>query len=342
MPNPRVSFLMTVFNAELFIRETVDAVLNQTSGDFEFIIVDDKSTDRSLEILKSYHDPRIALVEKARNQGQTACLIEGLAMSKGEYVARIDADDICLPNRLAVQVDYVTQHPEISVIGSAAIFFDDKGHEFTTYQPENHDAIKCELLYGFTMFHPSVLFRRRDFEQQHFNYDPHFQCSQDHDLWTRAIRKLRFGNIHQPLLRIRVHREQMGKTQKNKMWMESNEIRQRQLDELGVDYSAEELKAFNIGASGAFPNATVNQLAAYDRVVNKIIEANKVKNIFDQTTLSKIGAAKLRGLCRVALLENNPSGRYYWRSQLRTLDDISIRQRIGILYRSLCLRYKKN
>jgi glycosyltransferase involved in cell wall biosynthesis len=225
MDIPRVTILMAVFNAEPFLQESVNSILNQTLGDFEVVIVEDKSTDRSLEILKSYHDPRIELVENPVNMGQTVSLMKGISMARGKYIARMDADDVCLPHRLQTQVNFLEQHPEISVLGSAVVFFDGKGYEFFGYQPEMHEAIKCELLFGFTMLHPSVMMRKAGLEQYGLNYDPKFACSQDHDLWTRSIRKMGFFNLQEPLLRMRNHGGQMGQTRKQRMHEESNIIR---------------------------------------------------------------------------------------------------------------------
>ncbi len=328
---------MSAFNAEIFLREAIDSVLKQSLEDFEFIIFDDKSTDHTLQILKEYRDARLVIRSNLENQGLTRNLVLGMEMARGKYVARMDADDICLPNRLQSQVDYLEQHPEISVLGSSVMFFDGHGHEIIGSQPECHEAIQCELLFGFTMLHPSVMMRRADLERRGLKYDPHFICSQDHDLWTRASRVLRFANLNQPLLKMREHRAKIGRTKRSKQMMLSDEIRRRQLDELGVIYTDAELAAFNAGAGGVFLQGTVEQLASYDRMVGKIIAANQAKNLFHQPTLERIGAAKLRGLCRMALLQHNPAGRYYWRSQLRALDDMSFRDRLGLMYRSVSL-----
>lgn len=336
MPNPKVSVLMSVYNAESFLREAMDSVLNQSFHDFEFIIFDDKSSDRSLDIIRSYHDSRIVLVANDQNQGLTRNLIRGMAMVRGEHVARMDADDICLPRRLGTQVEFLTTHADISVVGSAVTFFDGAGYEFMARQPSEHDAIKCELLYGFTMLHPSVMMRKADFDKHGLNYDPHFVCSQDHDLWTRSIRLLRFANIQEPLLKMREHDAKLGRIKKHKQQELSNEIRKRQLDELGVNNTTEELMAFNAGAAHGLPNATCGQLAAYDRMVCKIVAANKLKGIFHQATLERMCAAKLRALCRRALLDGNPAGRYYWRSELRKLDECPLKHMFGLVYRSIC------
>ena len=211
MPDPKVTVLMSAFNAEVFLREAIDSVLCQTLADFAFIVFDDKSSDHTLQILKDCHDRRLILVSNSENQGLTKNLVRGMGMAQGTYVARMDADDVCLPSRLQRQVDYLEQHPEISVLGSSVMFFDEHSHEIIGSQPENHEAIQCELLYGFTMLHPSVMMRRADLERHGLNYDPHFIYSQDHDLWTRASRVLKFANLNKPLLKMREHGAKIGR-----------------------------------------------------------------------------------------------------------------------------------
>jgi glycosyltransferase involved in cell wall biosynthesis len=117
--SPRITVLMSVYNAQLFIAEAVESVLNQIFKDFEFLIFEDKSTDSSLEILRSYSDPRIRLIANEHNQGLTKNLASGMRIARGEFVARMDADDVCVPNRLETQLAYLEEHPEISVLGSA-------------------------------------------------------------------------------------------------------------------------------------------------------------------------------------------------------------------------------
>ena len=245
MHTPKVTVLMSAYNAESFINEAVDSVLKQTFSDFEFLIFEDKSTDTTLELLQSFKDSRIRLIVNEENQGLTKNLAQGVLMAQGEYIARMDADDVCLPERLQTQFSYLEQNPDISVLGTAVTFFDGTGWEFVAHQPLGHEEIKCTLLYGFTMLHPSVTFRKADFQAHDLNYDPHFRVSQDHDLWTRAIRKLRFANLYQPLLKMREHSGKIGNTRKSLQQDLSNEIRKRQLDELGVSFTEKEFEAFD-------------------------------------------------------------------------------------------------
>ena len=214
-----------------------------------------------------------------RNLGLTRNLISGMRIARGEYVARMDADDVCLPNRFEQQLDYFSLHPEISVLGTAVTFFDGKGYEFIGYQPEDHEEIKVALLFGFTMLHPSVIMRKAALDKHGLTYDAAFECSQDHDLWTRAVRKLRFGNLHEPLLKMRQHGGKIGNTHKSEQEELSNIIRKRQLDDLQVIYTKEELAAFDL-AAGMVKEFSSDHLRDLESIYLKIIAANEACGVF--------------------------------------------------------------
>lgn len=337
MNNPVITVLMSAYNAELFVANAVESVLNQTYVDFELLIFEDKSTDSTLEILRSFTDPRIRLISNTENRGLTKNLIHGMCMARGEFVARMDADDICMPHRLATQVTYMHEHPEVGVLGSAVIFFDVKGKEFVAYQPLEHEEIKCALFYGFTMLHPSVMIRKADFDKHGLNYDPEFRVSQDHDLWVRAIRNVRFANFHQPLIKMREHKGKIGNTQKAYQQELSNTIRRRQLKQLQVNFTGHELETFCADESAAAKWDKVD-LVSYESILRKIFERNEEVSNFDQNMLVSIGVSSFRGKCRLLLLEGSGVGRYYWQSKLKCLDNPSMKQRIGMFVRSLAPR----
>lgn len=330
----RISVLMSAYNSEGFIREAVDSVLNQTYGDFEFLIFEDCSMDRTLGILESYKDARIKLIANETNQGLTKNLIRGMDMARGEYLARMDADDVCHPERFAKQVSFLDSHPDIGLLGTAVDFFDENGPKGIAYQPAIHEEIKCALFLGYTLFHPSVMMRLEAFRLNGLNYDPQFKVSQDHDLWERAARCFCCANLNEPLLRMREHSMKIGNTRKGNQEEFSNVVRKRQLDELGVLYNEEELAAFNWGASpdGHFLEG---MLEAYDSLGTKILAANMKRPIFNIDILPRLLASRFHRLCTIHLQNGFYSGRYYWRSTLRRHHKLSSRQWAGLLFRSI-------
>lgn len=330
---PRVSVLMSAYNAERYVAEAVESVLSQTYADFEFLVFEDGSDDATLSVLRRYSDPRIRLIENAANRGLTANLISGMHLARGEYVARFDADDICLADRLRQQVYFLDSNPGVGIVGSAVTFFGEGVSDFVGYQPTDHESIKCMLLFGYTMLHPSVMLRRAEFERYQLAYDPEFVVSQDHDLWVRAIQHVRFANLAVPLVRMREHGGKIGRTNVGRQRECSDRIRLRQLVGLGIDAGqrdAEILGRLDCDNGIWSPE----DLQHCEELLLEIFSANERSGTFDQSVLVRMGAARYRGLCRAQLMLGSAIGRSYWRSRVRRLDRSSVRELFGMVYRS--------
>ena len=201
MTTPKVTVLMPVYNAERHLREAVGSILSQTYPDFEFLVIDDGSTDTSAAIVRSYPDPRLRFVQNPHNFGLTATLNLGLEMALGEYVARMDADDVSLPERLAKQVAFLDAHPNIGIVGVWAEAFGDA--QFRIPHPPDAETIRAKLLFDSALVHPAVLMRRAFLEAHGLRYQPlgHFE---DYELWQRAARLFPLANIPEILFRYRV------------------------------------------------------------------------------------------------------------------------------------------
>jgi glycosyltransferase involved in cell wall biosynthesis len=334
---PLLSVLLSVYNGEPYIQEAIDSILVQSFTDFELIIIDDKSTDDSLRIIKNNTDKRIICIENHKNLGLVANLKNGVEIAKGKYIARMDADDKCLINRFEKQIYFLENNPDVSILGSSVIFFDKNGYESIGYQPINHDQIKCELLYSFTMLHPSVMMRKERLYEFGLNYDINYIYGEDHDLWVRAIRHVNFANIYEPLLKMREHDTKLTRTYTTKYQEYSNGIRKRQLDELGVLYTVEELIIFNkVSCSHLLKN--IAELKDYENILLKIFKCNEKMEIFNQEYLQQNGAKYFHSACYNMLKNNNNQGKYYWKSLIRKYDKISFRFKLGMIYRSILSR----
>lgn len=204
MNQPPVTMLMSVYNGARFLREAVDSILAQTMPDFEFLIVDDGSIDETSAILSSYTDPRIRVVRQ-ENQGLAAALNRGLHLAHTELVARMDADDIALPERLEVQLAEYDRLGHPDVMGTAIEVISETGHSVGTRRfPEDHESIIRNLINGGpTLAHPTVLYRK-EAVLACGGYDPAFRTTQDYDLWLRMLPKSQFANSPQCLLRYRL------------------------------------------------------------------------------------------------------------------------------------------
>jgi glycosyltransferase involved in cell wall biosynthesis len=202
---PKVSVAMSVYNCEEYLPACIDSVLSQTFQDFEFIIVDDGSTDRSAEIIKSYTDSRIVFLQQS-NQGVATALNHALRFTNGEYVARQDADDISLPERFGKEVAFLDAHPEVAVVGTAAALIDRTGRKFSTFMPfVRHDRLVKELKRGVCpLMHGAVMLRRTALTQYGL-YKPVFNWMQDVELWLRLSQYHRLANMREVLYQFRKH-----------------------------------------------------------------------------------------------------------------------------------------
>jgi glycosyltransferase involved in cell wall biosynthesis len=205
---PKVTVLLPVYNSAPFLRQAVDSILAQTRGDFELLAIDDGSTDASLEILHSYHDPRLRIIQHPRNLGLVASLNEGLDLAHGEYVARMDADDAMVPERLAEQSAFLDARPDIAVVAAFVDFINTEGAVTGSWDTDrataDEAAIASMLPRTNCLAHPSVMIRREALGA--LRYDPRQAGAEDWDLWLRLrSRGLRITKLPKVLLHYRVH-----------------------------------------------------------------------------------------------------------------------------------------
>ncbi len=200
---PKVTVLMSVYNGERYLREAVESILRQSFEDFEFLIIDDASTDRSVELLQEYRDPRIRLLRNQKNVGQAASLNTGIDHARGKYLARMDADDVSLPERLARQVSFLDERPAIGVCGTWARVIDEKGKPADSIRTPTGSAAG-KLCWRPPVFVHSSVMARRDLLQLN-RYDPEYRQAQDYELWLRLWSKTGFDNLGLVLLLYRAH-----------------------------------------------------------------------------------------------------------------------------------------
>ncbi|MFH1772662.1 MAG: glycosyltransferase [Candidatus Omnitrophota bacterium] len=226
--NPKISVVMTVYNGERFLAEAIESILNQTFSDFEFIIVDNNSTDKTKDIIRSYKDDRISLIENKENLGQTKALNIGIRNSRAELIARMDADDISLLQRLALQYEYLNSNPSVAVVGSWHKEIDARGRHLKYFRmPTDPIEIKCymvspgELSY-YCVSHPTVLMRK-DVLYDVGLYDENYRL-QDYELWVRIVRKYKIANMGKFLLKRRMYLNQQTKEFRGVIDSESEKI----------------------------------------------------------------------------------------------------------------------
>jgi glycosyltransferase involved in cell wall biosynthesis len=225
---PMISVIMPVFNGERFLREAIDSILAQTFSDFEFIIIDDGSKDRSLAIIQDYaaKDSRIQIVVNDVNIGIAKSLNKGIDIAQGKYIARMDADDISLPERFQKQVEFMEIHPEIGALGGNTQVIDTDGNfkKFINL-PSSNPLILWLMCFENPMCHPSTLIRYELLHQVGGYRD--FRASEDYDLWQRMSEITRLANLDQTIVLYRLHGGNLSSLPNKSRSMERNDIRQR-------------------------------------------------------------------------------------------------------------------
>lgn len=233
MKSPTVTILMPVYNGEKYLKESIDSILCQTFHDFIFLIVDDGSTDNSVNIVKSYDDSRIKLLVNEKNIGISKTLNLGIENTKTKYLARMDQDDISLPNRIEEQVNFMETHPEIGVCGTWMLAFNVKNQSILKKRPVKDSDIKAGLLFQNPMAHPTVMMRKEVFDKNNFRYDPQYDGLEDYDLWERMSIVTKMENIPKALLRYRLHPTQLSRTSPSRQ-EKFDKIQERQYERLGA------------------------------------------------------------------------------------------------------------
>jgi len=210
---PQISVLMPVYNSEeVFLREAIESILQQTFSDFEFVIVNDGSTNNAEDVILSYSDSRIKYITQ-QNQGVARALNFGLSQCTGKYVARMDSDDIAMPNRFEKQIEYMEAHPEVSILGSAMEHFPQK---CVIFLAETDIEIKDYMTWiGSPVPHPTVMIRREFLVKNNLSY-PNC-CIEDFALWLKCKHLCNFHNLREVLLKYRIHEAQTTQQKMQKM-----------------------------------------------------------------------------------------------------------------------------
>ncbi len=204
--NPMVTVLMPVYNGSDYLEESIKSILHQSFKDYEFLILDDASTDGSVDIIRGYSDPRIRLVENSENMGQVPTMNRGVELAMGRYIARLDQDDVSLPGRLEQQMDFFIANPEYLLLGTSYYLIDSAGNHIDTCTAQLSDAaIRWQMLFDTAFCHSSVVFRKDDGKGKPFLYDPDFFYAEDYELWLRILRSGKGANLKAPLVCLRQH-----------------------------------------------------------------------------------------------------------------------------------------
>ncbi len=216
MKNPKISVVMPVYNTKEFLEESIQSILNQSFKEFEFIIVDDKSTDTSLNIINKYKkkDKRIVLIKNKKNIGQASSRNKGLKKAKGKYIAVLDSDDLAVKKRLEIQFNYLEKNPHIFLVGSSAIYINEKGKEIRRFRKyDDYKMLAWRLPKSCSIIHSSIMFRNT----KEFYHNRKFKIGSEYDLYLNILESGKnLTNLPQFLVKYRVHSKSISSTKKEK------------------------------------------------------------------------------------------------------------------------------
>jgi glycosyltransferase involved in cell wall biosynthesis len=200
---PKITVLMSVYNGSTFLRDAIESVLNQTFNDFELLIIDDGSTDNPLSIIDSFNDSRIRVISNSRNIGLTKSLNIGLTKARGVYIARMDADDASLLNRLEVQYRYFKDNPNVTLLGGGCYYIDSQNIVLREkLRKTGHEDIKFYCFFNNPFIHSSVMFKK-DCLNTIGGYNEFYKYAQDYDLWSRWVDYYKVANLKQIVVKWR-------------------------------------------------------------------------------------------------------------------------------------------
>lgn len=314
MPSPRVSVVMAVHNGLPYLQPALDSILSQAFTGYELIVVDDASTDGSAKVLANIRDEHLRLITNERNLGLTKSLNKALEIAHGEYIARMDHDDLSLPLRLSQQVEFLDAYPEIDVLGTWARTLGAEPEQTWRY-PLYDDEIRSELLFHSVLVHSSVMWRRFTFERHDLRYAPEIARAQDYDLWVRAAPHVRFANLDRVLLHYRIHADQIGAQYGEEQQEVATQVRLRQLLALGLAPNPGELHLHNQISQWQFP-ADVAGLQAVEAWLLQLRDANRDTGMYPRAAFNVVLERLWWAACTGAMHLGREAWRLYRRSPL--------------------------
>ncbi len=322
---PAVTVLMPVFNAESFLPEAIESILKQTFSDFELLMINDCSTDRSVEIINSYKDSRIRLVSNEKNIKLIATLNKGLEIARGKYIARMDADDISHRERIEKQVRFMESHPDV---GLCSCWFETfgNGNKIVNY-PEHNDDIRIMLLYQSPFCHASVVYRTEVLRKIDFRYSTDFIHAEDLEAWVTLAGVTRIANVPEVLYRVRMHHSSVSSVHSNIQQENTLKALRIQFEKIGLNVSDSEISLFREIAYSNF-NAERKYIEQAERLLSALADANKKSGYLPQKALNRFVFEKWFHLCFNATSLGRWVYRCFHQSSLSGLGKVTFAQQV--------------
>ncbi|HKR07538.1 MAG TPA: glycosyltransferase family 2 protein [Bacteroidia bacterium] len=339
MKAPKVTVLMPVYNGEKYLQESIDSILNQSFHDFEFLIINDGSTDNSAKIISSCNDPRIRFINNEKRSGLIASLNNGFDLASGEYVARMDCDDTSVKQRLSVQVNFMNKHKNTGVCGSFYYLTRDKKKAVTDL-PLSDREIRCFLLFNSPIAHPAAMIRMSVVKKYNVRYNAEYIHAEDYDLWSRLSQLSGLQNISKKLLNYRVHDKQVsGDVNESVKKLKSvSAVRVRHLREFGVNPSKEEIHIHNLLGDGMAP-VSIDEIKLAEQWLQKLNKLNDEKKLFDRGYFQKIILERWLRLC-FNFFKGQGGIKYFYQSEIFSMIKLPAKRKLELV-QSLYFSWKR-
>lgn len=291
---PKISAIMPAYNAEKYIGEAIESILNQTFADFEFIIIDDGSTDGTKKIIKEYDDPRIVLLENEKNSGIVVALNKGLDAAKGEYIARMDSDDISLPERFEKQVAFLESHPETVALGVGIRTFGENIEGVDMPAECNPQKSRIDLIFSPCIAHPTAMIRASVLKENNIKYDGKYVGTEDYALWWELSR---YGDVHslqEILFKYRIHTNQVSKNADEKTVGRFVAFANERLHWFGINGEPQVVQTFFDYTNGRADEFSSEDCFTFIGILSKIVKWNNCHNFYNDVLLkNRFGLAAL-------------------------------------------------
>lgn len=333
---PLVSIIMAAYNADRYIAESIESILSQTYSNWELIIVDDASSDKTVEIANEYakYDPRIKLICQDKNSGPAIARNQAIEKSLGKYVAILDSDDISLPSRIEEQVMFLEEHCNFGIIGSWTSVIDERGKEngFVWGNTLPTEKIPSMLLFKNYFTNSATMIRKVAIPMG--GYRAEFIPSEDYDLWVRIIKKWSGYNLQKVLTKYRVHQNGISQKRQPALKKAVDQIFEIQLANIDIIPNNEEIELHKMRSNLENPSIE-NYLDKKHQWMQKIRNANTRIGIYEEPYFSEILSDKWFESCNMStnlglIVWNN-----FWSSDLSTLAKLSLNQKIKFFIKCL-------
>jgi glycosyltransferase involved in cell wall biosynthesis len=315
---------MPVYNAEPYLYDAIDSILNQTFHNFEFLIINDGSTDNSEKIILSYKDSRIRYIKNETNIKLIETLNKGIENARGKYIARMDADDISLPNRLEKQYAFLENHPEIGIVGTWFESFNEKGVIGISKYNTKHQEICFKQLYQINLCHGTCMIRKEILDEHDLNFNPEYIHAEDYDLFTRMSKLTKLANLEFVGYKVRHHANEVSNKYATIQIENSTKIKKREFNLIGIPISNELIDDFtNLNHQNYKSIQNIDEMR---NLLESLVAENKKSHYFNSTFLETQISSLWFHYCY-----NTKQKKLFYSSFLSTHKSIGLTNKIKIL-----------